>query len=196
MLLDKRELAGIEAGTITVVFRHWRAPRIRVGTRIRTPVGLLEITGLTRTFPEAVPDNEANAAGFADLDELHGWLDDRPGDLYRVELQWAGADPRVALRDDDDLGEAEIAEMRRRLARMDRRADSAWTWQTLRLIEANPGVVSTDLAASMGLERQDFKRRVRRLKEVGLTESLEIGYRISPRGQALLNAGEDTAEGP
>lgn len=195
VLLDKRELAGIEAGTITVVFRHWRAPRIRVGTRMRTPVGLVEITGLTRTSPEAVPENEANAAGFADLDEFHGWLDDRPGDLYRIGLQWAGADARVALRDDDDLGEAEIAEMRRRLARMDRRADSPWTRQTLRLIEANPGVVSTDLAASMGLERQYLKRRVRRLKEVGLTESLGIGYLISPRGQALQNAREDPAEG-
>lgn len=196
MLLDKRELAGIEAGTITVVFRRWRVPRIRVGTRLRTSIGLVEITGLARTTPEVVTATEANAAGFADIEGFQRWLDDRPGDLYRIELQWAGVDPRVALREDADLGEAEIAEVRRRLARMDSRADSPWTWQTLRLIEANPGVVSTDLAAIMGRERQYFKRRVRRLKEMGLTESLDVGYRISPRGQALLNAGEDTAEGP
>ena len=31
-----------------------------------------------------------------------------------------------------------------------------------------------------------FKRDVRRLKELGLTESLEVGYRLSPRGRALL----------
>ena len=31
-----------------------------------------------------------------------------------------------------------------------------------------------------------FKRDVRKLKELGLTESLEIGYRISPRGETLL----------
>ena len=30
---------------------------------------------------------------------------------------------------------------------------------------------------------------MRKLKALGLTESLEIGYRISPRGQALLDAG-------
>lgn len=196
MLLDRRELAGIEAGTITAVFRNWRAPRIRVGTRLRTPIGLVEITGLARTTPEVVTETEAHAAGFADLGGFQGWLDDRPGDLYRIELQWAGVDPRVALREDADLDEAEIAEVRRRLARMDSRADSPWTWKTLRLIEANPGVVSTDLAAIMGLERQYFKRRVRRLKEMGLTESLEVGYRISPRGQALLNAREDHGEGP
>jgi len=31
-----------------------------------------------------------------------------------------------------------------------------------------------------------FKRRVRQLKELGLTESLEVGYRLSPRGRAVL----------
>ena len=40
----------------------------------------------------------------------------------------------------------------------------------------------------MGLERVVFKRRVRRLKELGLTESLEVGYRLSPRGEVLLAA--------
>ncbi|HSJ34482.1 MAG TPA: winged helix-turn-helix domain-containing protein [Acidimicrobiia bacterium] len=188
VLLDKRELAGIEAGTITIVFRRWRTPRIRVGTRVRTPIGLVEITGLTRTVPDAVTETESHAAGFADFDEFCGWLGDRPGDLYRIELRWAGVDPRVALRQGSHLDEAEVAEVQRRLGRMDSRADSPWTWQTLRLIQANPGVVSTDLAARMGLERAYFKQRVRRLKELGLTESLEVGYRISPRGQALLDA--------
>lgn len=31
-----------------------------------------------------------------------------------------------------------------------------------------------------------FKPRVRQLKELGLTESLEVGYRLSPRGRAVL----------
>jgi hypothetical protein len=31
-----------------------------------------------------------------------------------------------------------------------------------------------------------FKRRVRQLKELGLTESLEVGYRLSPRGRTVL----------
>jgi hypothetical protein len=31
--------------------------------------------------------------------------------------------------------------------------------------------------------------RLRRLKELGLTESLPVGYRLSPRGQALLDSG-------
>jgi hypothetical protein len=31
-----------------------------------------------------------------------------------------------------------------------------------------------------------FKADVRKLKELGLTESLEVGYRLSPRGRAVL----------
>jgi hypothetical protein len=38
----------------------------------------------------------------------------------------------------------------------------------------------------MGSETLPFKLRVRKLKELGLTESLEVGYRLSPRGKAVL----------
>jgi hypothetical protein len=43
-----------------------------------------------------------------------------------------------------------------------------------------------DLAAAAGREQPAFKTDVRKLKELGLTESLEVGYRLSPRGRALL----------
>lgn len=32
-----------------------------------------------------------------------------------------------------------------------------------------------------------FKQDVRKLKELGLTESLEIGYRLSPRGKSVID---------
>jgi len=38
----------------------------------------------------------------------------------------------------------------------------------------------------MGLDRPVFKLNIRKLKESGLTESLEVGYRLSPRGKRLL----------
>jgi hypothetical protein len=47
--------------------------------------------------------------------------------------------------------------------------------------------VSTVLAEAMGWERQDFKLHVRRLKELGLTLSLDIGYQLSPRGESYLS---------
>jgi hypothetical protein len=58
---------------------------------------------------------------------------------------------------------------------------------TLRLIGDRPGVRAADLAAAVGRERHPFKTDVRKLKELGLTESLEVGYRLSPRGRALLS---------
>lgn len=39
----------------------------------------------------------------------------------------------------------------------------------------------------MGWERQDFKLHVRRLKALGLTLSLDVGDRLSPRGESYLN---------
>ena len=56
------------------------------------------------------------------------------------------------------------------------------------MIAARPGVRAATLAQRLGRDVPPFKRDVRKLKELGLTESLEIGYRLSPRGVAVLAA--------
>jgi hypothetical protein len=58
--------------------------------------------------------------------------------------------------------------------------------RTLEILQANPGVRAADLCGLVGLEKAAFKINVRKLKALGLTESLEVGYRLSPRGAALL----------
>jgi Mn-dependent DtxR family transcriptional regulator len=58
----------------------------------------------------------------------------------------------------------------------------------LRLIAERPGVRAGDLAASLGRDQPSFKLDVRKLKKLGLTISLEVGYALSPRGQAYLDA--------
>ncbi|HET9558634.1 MAG TPA: hypothetical protein VFS70_15950, partial [Actinomycetota bacterium] len=74
-----------------------------------------------------------------------------------------------------------------RLARLDRASSHGpWTRATLELIASHPERRAGDLAAMVGREIQPFKTDVRKLKALGLTESLEVGYRLSPRGQALL----------
>ena len=60
-----------------------------------------------------------------------------------------------------------------------------WTGDVLRVIAARPAVRAAELAADLGLETQVLKRDVRKLKELGLTESLATGYRLSPRGAAF-----------
>jgi hypothetical protein len=108
------------------------------------------------------------------------------GDLYRIGIALAGPDPRIELRRTNNLQAADVAALNAKLDRMDRAAEQPWTRSTLRQISRLPGVVSTELAAEVGQERRAYKLRVRRLKALGLTESLERGYRLSPRGQAYL----------
>jgi hypothetical protein len=188
VLFRKDDLAGLRDGSVTLAFRRWRRPRVRAGTRMRTPVGLLEVLEVEVVGRWAIGEDDARRAGAASLGDLLAELDARgDGDIHRIRLRWAGPDPRVELRERDDLGEAELGELTGRLERIDRaRRDGPWTRDVLELIAARPGVRAPDLAASLGRETQPFKRDVRKLKELGLTESLPIGYRLSPRGRVLL----------
>jgi hypothetical protein len=108
------------------------------------------------------------------------------GRIYRIRLRVVGPDPRVALR--DQLPDAaDLAGIQRRLERLDRASSHGpWTLAVLRAIAANPERRAGDLAAGLGRPRLPFKVDVRKLKELGLTESLPIGYRLSPRGRAVL----------
>ena len=45
--------------------------------------------------------------------------------------------------------------------------------------------ITDGVAQELGRETMTFKRDVRKLKELGLTESLDTGYRLSPRARAL-----------
>ena len=196
MLLDARTLRGIQDGTVTLAFRRWTVPRVRVGTRQRTRVGVVEVTSVERVplGPDGAPlvsDDDARLAGAASPERLLARGAAREGDLYRVGLRFAGADPRVALRADADLDDAAVEAIGARLARMDRAAPEPWTRAYLELVATHPGVVARELAAGVGMERDPFKVRVRRLKELGLTESLDVGYRLSPRGTAFLDATRD-----
>jgi hypothetical protein len=188
MLFEQRLWAGLADGTVTVTFRRWRRPRARVGGSHRTPAGVLAVDAVTEVDPATLTEDDARAAGFGSLAELRRRLDRHgEGPVYRVDFHHAGADPREALRQAADLTSEELAGLRARLERLDRAArDGPWTVATLRLIADRPGVRAADLAGAAGRERHPFKTDVRKLKELGLTESLEVGYRLSPRGRALL----------
>jgi hypothetical protein len=184
------ELAEIKAGTIDLGFRRWERPRVVVGTRMRTPVGLIEVTAVEPVDESALTEDDARRAGAASLDALRRGLaanPDRP--VFRVGLRWAGEDPRIGLRQQPPTPQ-ELAEIRARLARLDAAsAIGPWTGPTLAIIDRSPEVRAPDLAAALGRDTPSFKRDVRKLKELGLTESLDIGYRLSPRGQAVVDDG-------
>jgi len=188
VLIRPDELAAIRSGDVDLAFRRWDRPRLKVGTRMRTAIGLVEITSVEAVPQRSLTVEQARRAGAPSLAALRHALaarSDRP--IYRVGLRYAGADPRAALRGDIP-DEAEIARLTAWLDRLDSASTTgAWTRDTLRLIDENPAVRAPELAARLGRDTPSFKRDVRKLKERGLTESLDIGYRLSPRGAAVLD---------
>jgi predicted transcriptional regulator len=192
MLFPLRVLAAIRDGDVDLAFRRWERPRVRPGSRLRTAVGVLEVGDVAVVERSALGEEDARRAGFASLEDLLAMMDSRGrGDIHRIELAYAGPDPRVELRERAELSDAELEEVRLTLDRMDRASrHGPWTRATLKLIAARPEVRAEELAASMGREKLPFKRDVRKLKELGLTVSLSPGYRISPRGRAVLDALE------
>ncbi len=199
MRFTKPFWAGIADGSITLAFRAWARPTVVVGRPYRTGGGRVEVVAVDTVSPDDITDDEARRAGHRDGAEIRARLAEAPRDraVYRVEFRLLDeADPRELLANDAELGADDLAEIDRRLERLDRAAATPWTHRTLRLVADHPAVRAPDLAAAEGRETQPFKLDVRKLKNLGLTVSLRVGYRLSPRGEAYLAArsGDRSAE--
>jgi hypothetical protein len=195
MLFTKDSAAGLADGTITLTFRTWSRPQAKVGGRYRTWGLLLEVDDVRSVDPGSITNTEARRAGYPSPEALVRRLEQQghDGAVWRVEFHCVGADDRIARRNDTTLDPERLAKLRARLDRLDRASSSGpWTARTLQLIAAKPGVVSSILARQLKMERPAFKINVRKLKELGLTESLEVGYRLSALGEAFLKVAENT----
>ena len=187
MLFRMATLDAIAAGDVTMAFRRWTRPTVKQGGTLVTRVGVLAIDALEVVDPASITDDEARRAGHDSPADVLAMLAEKPGDVYRVTFHVAGEDPRIALRQRDDLSSADVELLTKRLGRLDARPTGPWTERVLRLIGEREGVRAGDLAAELGMERLPFKADVRKLKALGLTESLGTGYRLAPRGQAWLD---------
>jgi hypothetical protein len=146
-------------------------------------VGVLRLDRVTIVDEGDITAEDVRRSGMS-VDDLRASIAG-DGTLLRIELRLAGDDPRIALR--ERLPErAEFDAIVARLARFDAACSTPWTTRCLQLIADQHGIVSRALAPQAGADVPTFKRRVRQLKELGLTESLEVGYRLSPRGRAVL----------
>ena len=198
MLIKQEILRGIVDGKITVAFRRGKRPTVRTGGTLLTSVGQLAIQAVDAVDLADLTEADAGAAGFADLDELVAVLSKKKeGSVYRVEVRFAGPDPRAALR--TALPNAdELRGMLERLARWDQASPvGPWTRAAMDMIERRPATLAAELASDIGMEKPRFKTNVRKLKGLGLTESLKVGYRLSPRGEevrAALGALEGDAD--
>jgi hypothetical protein len=193
MLFRQDSLDGIREGRITLAFRRWRRPTVRTGGTLMLPIGQLQIVEVRQIAEEDITDADARRAGYASRQALREELAGRTeGTLYRIELGALGPDPRIALRLRGSLSDGELAALGGKLAKLDASAPGGpWTRRVLELIRDNPAIRAGDLCTAVQMERLSFKANVRKLKALGLTESLEVGYRLSPRGEALLSDGDE-----
>ncbi len=183
MLFPNRMHEGLRDGSITVTFRNWKRPQAKVGGRYRTGGGDLVVESIEPVRSGTITDADARRAGSADAAALRRemrWGDDLA--VLRIAFRRedpTSADPAPSLDDD---------EIDRRLDRLDASSPAGpWTRATLDAIARRPAVRAGDLAGELGRERLAFKADVRKLKRLGLTESLDVGYRLSPRGRAYLD---------
>ena len=188
MLLRKAILDKIQSGEVDLAFRRWTRPTVKSGGTLRTQVGLVRIVAVEEVSLDSIDNAEAARAGVS-LEELRRFLMAKTeGSVFKVTMGGIAPDPRVALREDADLTDDELGALVARLDRLDRAGPRGpWTRQFLALLGEQPHVRAQDLADGLGLEKMVFKNDVRKLKELGLTISHSPGYKLSPRGRAVLD---------
>ena len=185
MLIREQTLGAIVDGTVRVAFRRWKRLTVRAGGTLLTSHGVLAIQEVEAISVDAVSEADALAAGHRSRAALLDALGDGPGTVYRVSLSYAGPDPRVALRSTVP-GPEEISAIVDSLRAIESRSADAWCEPVLRAIAEHPETRAVELAAALVVDKAKLKRRVRRLKGMGITISCEVGYRLSPRGEAVL----------
>lgn len=179
-----------------MVLRRWDAPRAKPGGTQRTQVGTIRVDRVTE-HPGSyrVSAAQARAAGYPDAKTAQAELDRRPAaHTYVIDVSYLAPDERPDLAATETLTDYDVAQIAARLDRWDA-ATEPWTRAYLELIAANEARRAPDLAATLGIDVPRFKRRVRQLKSLGLTVSLDVGYRLSPRGRAFLRADRSAASG-
>jgi hypothetical protein len=192
LLFQKRFQLGIVDGSVTLTVRLWDKPHVKPGGRYRVhPIGVVEVDAVARVPFGTISEADARRAGFADLSELTAYaLPVAKGPLtaqtpvFKVEFHHGGDGDRVPIALEAKLTKDDVEQLCQRLKRLD--GKKPWVRQTLALIVRRPKTAASKLAKSIGRETEPFKIDVRKLKKLGLTQSFEVGYGLSPRGRAFL----------
>lgn len=183
--------AGVLAGRITVSFRNWKRPHAAVGGVYRLrPSGAVTVTSVRPVRLCDIEADDLRRSGFDSVAEVAEFLKlPESANVTRVEFKLTDEPPGKALP------ELSADEVITRLQATDRRSAAPWTADVMALIRDHPATRAGDLAPRMGWETPAFKANVRKLKRLGLTQSLETGYRLTALGEQVagLVADGDTS---
>jgi hypothetical protein len=189
MLIKDDVIEKIKSGEIAVLFRRWSRPGAKAGGSQMTQGGVIGIDTVEVVTEDDITELDAREAGYGTKENLLDKLSYRDDPIYRIRVHFAGEDPRIALRENDDLGDIELNEIITKLEKLDKNSKRGpWTLSYLQVIHDMPNTYSGLLADYLGLSIPEFKPWVRKLKALGLTESLHPGYKLSPRGEKVLEA--------
>ena len=193
MLIKDDVIEKIKSGKITTLFRRWSRPGAKAGGSQMTQGGVIGIDSVEVVTEDDITELDARESGYGTKENLLDKLNYRADPIYRIRVFFKGEDPRIALRENAELGDNELNEIIAKLDKLDKNSKrGAWTQEYLQLIQDMPKTYSGLLADTLGISIPEFKPWVRKLKALGLTESLHPGYKLSPRGEKVLEAMRKT----
>lgn len=188
MILKLAHLDGIRSGKITLAFRKWKKPTVNKGTQIKTEIAVVEITDISEIALDDITKQDSINAGFNSLEDLQNTLNAvNEGRIYKIKLRFYSDDPRIALREQSTIPEKDFQMLKSKLERLDNYSkEGNWTIEVLQAIRDNPELRAADLAIKLKKEKDPLKINIRKLKNLGLTVSHDVGYSLSPLGEFVL----------
>ncbi|MEI9920197.1 MAG: hypothetical protein WDO14_15590 [Bacteroidota bacterium] len=154
---------------------------------MKTAVGVIGVTSVETVDEKSITRSDASKAGYDSVASLMTAVNKvKAGKVYKVKVKYLSEDPRIELRENTGLSNEETGKIIAKLHRLDK-TRGPWVLKTLQLIKRFPERRAGDLADIMKMDKLDFKLNVRKLKNLGLTISHEIGYSISPLGDVVID---------
>ena len=192
LLFQKRFHAGIVNGAVRLTFRLWEKPHVKVGGRYRVhPIGVVEVNAVASVTLADISERDALDGGFLSREELLAYLAPvakKPltatTHVFRVGFVHGGDGDRVPVALETVISAEALFELQKRVERLER--EGKWVRKVMELMVKHPRVAASALAKKLKLETEPFKIDVRKLKKLGLTQSFEVGYEVSPRGKKFL----------
>lgn len=188
MLFKEIHLIGIKSGRITLAFRKWQKASVKNGSLLQTSIGLVEIHKVEAVNENDITDKDALNADFNDKNQLlNSFTKNSTGTIFKISISYHSADPRIKLRETTELTEPQLADLKRKIGRLDNRSKQGnWTRKILLTIKDNPNLHAIGIAKCTGFEKEWLKLNIRKLKNLGLTISHNVGYELSSLGKVFV----------